>query len=255
MDREGWRAVIHGVAKSQTRLSDWTELNWKDNDHILKYNCSFIIIFLKIKYNFFKLFFFFWLSWVFVALHELSLVVANWCYSSLRWLGCSLWRLLPGAQVLGALASGVAVQGLSNCGLGALEGGLSVCSPQTQLLCGMWNFPRSEIETRTPALAGGFLSTAPPGMSLKYNFSTKFPVYVQISSVVLCSKFLIQIWNQSLQSSSLDDVSLCVSISFSLFLSFLKFNCPETGWFVLQSSPLPGDCWLNSYSLSFCFFL
>ena len=28
MDREAWRAVVHGVAKSRTRLSDWTELNW-----------------------------------------------------------------------------------------------------------------------------------------------------------------------------------------------------------------------------------
>ena len=28
MDREAWWAVIHGVAKSWTRLSDWTELNW-----------------------------------------------------------------------------------------------------------------------------------------------------------------------------------------------------------------------------------
>ena len=27
MDRETWRAEIHGVAKSWTRLSDWTELN------------------------------------------------------------------------------------------------------------------------------------------------------------------------------------------------------------------------------------
>ena len=27
MDREAWRAAIHGVPKSQTRLSDWTELN------------------------------------------------------------------------------------------------------------------------------------------------------------------------------------------------------------------------------------
>ena len=26
MDREAWRAVIHRVAKSQTQLSDWTEL-------------------------------------------------------------------------------------------------------------------------------------------------------------------------------------------------------------------------------------
>jgi len=29
LDREAWRAAIHGVAKSRTRLSDWTELNWR----------------------------------------------------------------------------------------------------------------------------------------------------------------------------------------------------------------------------------
>ena len=28
MDRKAWRAAVHGVTKSQTRLSDWTELNW-----------------------------------------------------------------------------------------------------------------------------------------------------------------------------------------------------------------------------------
>ena len=28
MDREAWRPVVHGVAKSWTRLSNWTELNW-----------------------------------------------------------------------------------------------------------------------------------------------------------------------------------------------------------------------------------
>ena len=31
MDREAWYAVIHGVAKNQTWLSDWTELNWINN--------------------------------------------------------------------------------------------------------------------------------------------------------------------------------------------------------------------------------
>ena len=30
MDREAWRAAIHGVTKSRTRLSDWTELSWTD---------------------------------------------------------------------------------------------------------------------------------------------------------------------------------------------------------------------------------
>ena len=30
MDREAWRAAVHGIAKSRTRLSDWTELNWTE---------------------------------------------------------------------------------------------------------------------------------------------------------------------------------------------------------------------------------
>ena len=30
MDREAWCAAVHEVTKSQTQLSDWTELNWTD---------------------------------------------------------------------------------------------------------------------------------------------------------------------------------------------------------------------------------
>ena len=29
MDREAWRAAVYGDTKSQTQLSDWTELNWR----------------------------------------------------------------------------------------------------------------------------------------------------------------------------------------------------------------------------------
>ena len=40
MDREAWRAVIPGVAKSQTRLSEWTELNWTE----VQTNFCFVIL-------------------------------------------------------------------------------------------------------------------------------------------------------------------------------------------------------------------
>ena len=31
MDREAWHAAVHGISKSWTWLSDWTELNWTEN--------------------------------------------------------------------------------------------------------------------------------------------------------------------------------------------------------------------------------
>ena len=41
MDREAWHAAIHGVAKSRTRLSDWTELNWTVTFYTFTYIVSF----------------------------------------------------------------------------------------------------------------------------------------------------------------------------------------------------------------------
>ena len=34
MDRDAWHTAVHGVAKSRTELSDWTELNsWEQNQY------------------------------------------------------------------------------------------------------------------------------------------------------------------------------------------------------------------------------
>ena len=44
MEREAWRAAIHGVAKSRTQLSDWTALNWWDNYVVFMFQ-SFSVVY------------------------------------------------------------------------------------------------------------------------------------------------------------------------------------------------------------------
>ena len=70
---------------------------------------------------------------------------------------------LCGAQGLGAWASVVAVRGLSSCDSRAVEHRLSSCGAQASLLHGMCDLPGPGIEPMSPALAGGFSTTAPPG--------------------------------------------------------------------------------------------
>ena len=41
IDREAWCAVVHGVTKSCTQLSDWTELNWNEFWHSKWYHCHY----------------------------------------------------------------------------------------------------------------------------------------------------------------------------------------------------------------------
>ena len=82
-------------------------------------------------------------------MYRLSLVAVSGGYSSLWCVGCSLQGLLS------LLSTGSQQVVLSSCGAWAL------------LLCGMWGFPGPGIKPACPPLAGGFLTTGPPGKSLE----------------------------------------------------------------------------------------
>ena len=105
----------------------------------------------------FYLFIYFWLCWVFIAAHRLSLVATSGCYTSLQCVGFSLWWLLL------LQSTGSRCVGFSSCGLQALACRLSSCGTRAQLLRGMWDLPGPGLQPVSPALAGGFLTTAPPG--------------------------------------------------------------------------------------------
>ena len=116
------------------------------------------------------LFIYFWLRWVFVAACGLSLVAVSGAI-----LPCGAWAShcsgfsCCGAQALGLRASVVVARGLSCCGLWALECRLSSCGAWAYLLCGMWDLPGPGLKPVSPALAGGFLTTAPKKSGFIYS--------------------------------------------------------------------------------------
>ena len=117
------------------------------------------------------LFIHFWLRCIFVTARGHSLVAVSRGY-------CSLWCTCPSLQWLLLLwstgsrhtGSVVVARGLSSCGSQTLEHRLSSCGSRAQLLCGMWDLPGPGLEPVSPALAGGILTTAPPGKSPKLSF-------------------------------------------------------------------------------------
>ena len=102
--------------------------------------------------NLFILLIYFWLRWVFVAARRFSLVGESGATLRCgeRASHCCGFSHC-GARALGVRASIVAAHGLRSCGTWA------------QLLSGLWDLPGPGLEPMSPALAGGFSTTAPPG--------------------------------------------------------------------------------------------
>ena len=98
-----------------------------------------------------------WLCWVFVSVRGLSLVVASGVHSSWRRGGHSSSRCV-GLSLSRPLVAEhrFHTRRLSNWG------------SRAELFRGMWDLPRLGLEPVSPALAGRFSTTAPPGKSPQY---------------------------------------------------------------------------------------
>ena len=86
-------------------------------------------------------------------MRRLSLAVVSRGYSSLQAQASHCGGFLQ------SMGSGCA--GFSSCGSWAVERRLSSCGAWAQLLHGTWDLPGPGLKPVSPALAGGFLTTAP----------------------------------------------------------------------------------------------
>ena len=93
-----------------------------------------------------------------------------------------------GAQTVGAWASVVVARGLSSCGSRAVDHRLRSFGIPAQWLRCVWDLPGPAIEPMSAALAGGFLTTAPPGKPriLFFNSSQIFSISCYLSNELNC---------------------------------------------------------------------
>ena len=94
------------------------------------------------------------------------------------------------ARALGARASVVVAGGLSSCGSPGLELRLSSCGAWALLLHGMWDLPGPGIEPMSPALAGGFSTTAPSGNPSSKHFLKLLRLPNQLRTSVWITKLV-----------------------------------------------------------------
>ena len=90
-----------------------------------------------------------------------------------------------GTRALGMWASVAVALRLSSCGLWAPVHRLSSYYAWAQLFHGMWDFPGPGMEPMSPALTGGFLTTAPPGKS-----PDEFYLFIYLFIYWLCWVFV-----------------------------------------------------------------
>ena len=82
---------------------------------------------------------------------------------------------------------------------------LSNCGSRAQLLCGMWDLPRPGLEPVSPALAGRFSTTAPPGKPRITCFLLKLLIIkgicIYFENCEICKSIKKKILNTSIPTS------------------------------------------------------
>ena len=89
-------------------------------------------------------------------------------------------------RLQGTRASAAVACGLRSCGSRALEHRLSSCGVWAESHCGTWDLPGPGIEPASPASAGGFFTTEPPGKS-----SSLFSILIFAHGGLLCTHFRV----------------------------------------------------------------
>ena len=157
--------VCHGLAFKTFYHTDM-KISWKNFTHISSF--SPVVIFPCLFSVLEHIYFYIYINlFIYLFLAELGLCCRARAFSS-----CGKRGLLF-IEVCGLLTAvvslvaehGLQARGLSSCGLRALERRLSSCGARTQLLRDTWDLPGPGLEPVSPALAGRFLTTAPPGKS------------------------------------------------------------------------------------------
>ena len=97
-----------------------------------------------------------------------------------------------GLQQLWHTGSVVVALGLSSCGPWALERRLSSCGARASLLRDIWDLPGPGLKPASPALAGEFLTTAPPG---------KPQLFILDMTITLCLFFFKKCFQRYILSS------------------------------------------------------
>ena len=142
-------------------------------------------------YSLLCLFIYFWLHWVFIATHGLSLVVESKSYPLVvvhglliavaSFVGIIDFRC-TGFSSCSTWAQQLPLAGSSMCGLQWLQhrcsqalecAGYSLCGTWSLLLHSMWSLSGPWIKLVSSSLAGRFLSTVPPEKSKPFSYKCK----------------------------------------------------------------------------------